>query len=509
MSIDNITDVEVRNKLDDYNGNTAVLASAGTGKTYQLVKQMEREYSAITNWQTMAAVTFTKKAAKEIENRLGFQMNNGFIGTNDAFVFSEVIKPFIYDAYGDNYKIYNLVQNFHPDNQVENYEEGLDWIMEKGIVPKYRNNSINFGFELALNILKKSEACRNYFTAKYYKIFVDEYQDCDNQMHEFFKYLNSLGVLLFVVGDTKQAIYSFRGGNDRCLQELSNKPNFKKFELTHNFRSNVFVQNYANLMTKGLEHYYLEQEDKNNYIKYYQSEFCCEDTASKIISWVGTKECCILVRTNQVGSDMQKIIEKLRGDFLFLQDPKLEDSRYESESIYLARNCARYLYNDNFNEYVFINELIGDFKYTIIKKHLSSLRKYYNKLEYNEMVGVASELYKEVGIEISEIQNREIELFIEAMTNGVNNNYYNSEKIKRKIMTIHSSKGLQFQKVVIDGSAFLISDLENPDSDGYKLHYVATTRAKEQVLMVMPPQYYDYYCDRIKNINREIAVEIN
>lgn len=55
---------------------------------------------------------------------------------------------------------------------------------------------------MAQEIVENSSACRLYLQAKYFKIYIDEYQDCDKSMHKFFMYLcDELNIETFVVGD--------------------------------------------------------------------------------------------------------------------------------------------------------------------------------------------------------------------------------------------------------------------------------------------------------------------
>ena len=50
--------------------------------------------------------------------------------------------------------------------------------------------------------MENSTACRLYLQAKYFKIYIDEYQDCDKSMHKLFMYLcDALKIETFVVGD--------------------------------------------------------------------------------------------------------------------------------------------------------------------------------------------------------------------------------------------------------------------------------------------------------------------
>ena len=55
--------------------------------------------------KSIAAITFTIKAATEIKERLTIDTSNHFIGTNNSFAIEEIIKPFMRDVYGREYKL--------------------------------------------------------------------------------------------------------------------------------------------------------------------------------------------------------------------------------------------------------------------------------------------------------------------------------------------------------------------------------------------------------------------
>ena len=55
--------------------------------------------------------------------------------------------------------------------------------------------------------------------AKYYRIYIDEYQDSDRDMHNLFMYIcKKLEIPLFIVGDLKQSIYGWRGDTLKDLE---------------------------------------------------------------------------------------------------------------------------------------------------------------------------------------------------------------------------------------------------------------------------------------------------
>jgi len=209
-----ISDKLVRDEILEMQGNVVISASAGTGKTHIIIERILRDIEKNNNYKTYAAITFTRKAAKEIKDRIGLSIGNGFIGTNDNFIIQEIIQPFIRDAYGDEYNK-KLTPNYSNKRASNSYDELLEIIKcsEEGYICKYSEPKKNFGFELALNILKKSNVSRRYLRSKYLRIYIDEYQDCDKDMHNLFIYLSCiLEIPLFIVGDVKQSIYEWRGG---------------------------------------------------------------------------------------------------------------------------------------------------------------------------------------------------------------------------------------------------------------------------------------------------------
>ena len=64
----NLTDTQRR--IIDTPGNLVVMASAGTGKTFTMVKKIEKEINENSDYKVIAAITFTIKAANEIKERI-------------------------------------------------------------------------------------------------------------------------------------------------------------------------------------------------------------------------------------------------------------------------------------------------------------------------------------------------------------------------------------------------------------------------------------------------------
>lgn len=206
----------IQEEIVETSGNLIVRASAGTGKTFTMVNKIAKEIDDNHTHKVIAAITFTIKAAQEIKDRLSVDISQHFIGTNNSFVIEEVIKPFMKDVYGADF---DLDMSTDYSVKVNTFEEGIEKVKNEGILCSYKDNKRNFIFDLAQIIVKRSLACRLYLQAKYFKIYIDEYQDCDESMHNFFMYLcDKLNIETFIVGDEKQSIYIWRVLIQRLLK---------------------------------------------------------------------------------------------------------------------------------------------------------------------------------------------------------------------------------------------------------------------------------------------------
>lgn len=95
----------IQKEIVETSGNLIVRASAGTGKTHTMVSKIKHDIEENHTHKVVAAITFTIKAAAEIKDRLNIDVSNHFIGTNNSFAIEEIIKPFMKDVYGKDYKL--------------------------------------------------------------------------------------------------------------------------------------------------------------------------------------------------------------------------------------------------------------------------------------------------------------------------------------------------------------------------------------------------------------------
>lgn len=472
-------DNDVREQVLNEKGNIVISASAGTGKTYTTIKRIIRDTVENTNYQTFAAITFTRKAAKEILNRLGPNRNDGFVGTNDKFIWLEIVQPFMYDVYGSEFKV-DINPDFSNENQISDFDEGIEKIRTTHKMCKYDYNTKNFAFQLALYILKNSHSARRFMKAKYYRIYIDEYQDSDVDMHNFFMYLSdNLKIPLFIVGDSKQSIYGFRGAYSEGFKSLFEKENFNNFTLWHNFRSNKAIQNYSNIFMEEVRNNYQAVEFNNEVTLYkYNNK---DDAAGYIQEWIDIeKKCTILNFSNDNAKIWSNILVDYDLEFVYIPSSPLDYSSLESEHIWIVRSIAHYTLQNRYSEYDFRDEIPmpDEYKITKLKKLLKNIVDSSEIYEnYEEKV---FKLYQYLGYpNLTDKIRKEIKELYKVVEDDKYIPTYNQDRYRLTSGTIHSSKGLEFSQVIINAGDYDFT------RNGIKyLHYVAVSRPEDRLLVI-------------------------
>ena len=458
-------------RIVESKGNIIVRASAGTGKTKTLVSKIDYELNERNDFKTIAALTFTIKATKEIRERLAVDNDNYFVGTNNAFVIEEIIKPFIRDVYGGEYDI-DITADYL--ERFNTFDEGMDTLKTKHKLGSLKDNKQNFIFQLALIILKKSRACKLYLKSKYFKIFIDEYQDCDKDMHDLFMFIcDQLGIDLFVVGDEKQSIYTWRGAYPQAFINISKKQNFTTLFLRDNYRSCLQIQNYSNLLNEDTKDLYKHIDDLSNII------LICTDSHSwldMILPYINAEDELAVLRYKK--DDAKRCAEMLTSngiDTTYICPTPIDD--IANDLIWFYRSLTEYFIIEDYSKYDLMN-IIPNFSNSnetvfAIDKYLTSISNSRNIKDI--FVTEVGKLAKYLGYEAID---RDIEKVYETINDPV---YYPSfsKNIKHISLTIHSSKGLEFNQVILFADDYNL----NNDNEIYN-HYVASTRAKNKLIIV-------------------------
>lgn len=121
---------------------------------------------------------------------------------------------------------------------------------------KYSLLKLNEGYvdfadceKLLLEKLSSDEDYRAVMSKRYKCLIIDEFQDTNAIQYEIFRKISDGGRNLFFVGDVKQAIYGFRGGDSTIMARLCRgAEGFVVKPLNSNFRSRKEVINSVNAM---------------------------------------------------------------------------------------------------------------------------------------------------------------------------------------------------------------------------------------------------------------------
>ena len=305
---------ESQREAVEYNeGPSLVIAGAGSGKTRVLTYKIAYLVHLGLVPQSILALTFTNKAAREMKERIAAITGDQtarrlWMGTFHS-IFSRILR---YEAehigYPSNFTIYDttdsksllkaIIKEMQLDDKVyrlgmvqsrisnaknalvtwKAYEQSKELMQHdidskvpllREIYKRYQNRCQQAGamdFDdllLQTNILFRDhpqvlEKYRSFFEF----VLVDEYQDTNFAQHLIVQRLCEQHRRICVVGDDAQSIYSFRGANiDNILQFKNQYPGCRIFKLERNYRSTQNIVNAAN----SLIHKNKEQIHKNVY----------------------------------------------------------------------------------------------------------------------------------------------------------------------------------------------------------------------------------------------------
>ncbi len=464
----NLTDIQ--KKIIDTPGNLVVMASAGTGKTFTMVQKIEKEIKENNNYKVVAAITFTIKAANEIKERINLDIRDHFIGTNNSFVINEIIKPFLKDICGEDY---NIEMDTDYSTKINNFAEGMQNLKKLKILTSYRDNKKNFIFELALKILQESKACKLYLQSKYFKIYIDEYQDCDKDMHNLFMYLcDELKIDTFIVGDDKQSIYMWRGAYPEAFKSIKKKPNFNSIFMAENFRSCQQIQNYSNLLCEETRDLYKNIDNLENII------LVNTDTlkwCSDILNYIDVSKKCALLRFRNDDAKNGAEILTING-IETVNIPTIPIADITTEVSWLYNAIAKFFILEKYSEYDLITEIPNGESPNLskIKKVLKDILENKNNYDmFKEKVKNISQYFGYIS------DDKHIEKLYKTITEEIYHSAFKVEEYKNISITFHSSKGLEYDQVIVFAKDYDLNDI----SSIYN-HYVAVTRAKSKLIIV-------------------------
>lgn len=262
-------------------GALMIIAGPGTGKTRTLTHKIAHLIEAGADVDRMLAVTFTNKAAREMQERLGSLVGASrrlpFVGTFHGLglrimrhLKSERILTVIDEMQrrslvGDAMRIADVAEAkagvrrkalmdwiVAAKQQMQTAAENLDTICpddQKAVFKKVYtayeqllaiNHLVDFEDLIFRSVqrLRSDPQVRDRYLNRFDQIFIDEYQDINTGQYELIRMLVGDHACLTVIGDPDQSIYGFRGSDTRCFKWfLNDYPDAGTIYLRRNYRS--------------------------------------------------------------------------------------------------------------------------------------------------------------------------------------------------------------------------------------------------------------------------------
>lgn len=282
-------------------GALLVLAGPGSGKTRVITRRIARLLEQGIGAHEVLAITFTNKAAGEMEERVaklipgrkvwvstfhrfcarllrhhgqgvGLQQNFTILDTTDQrTVLKQVLGEIDQDA--SNVPVGQIAarisraknQLIAPEIFSQQIEEGTGTFLDRCVAQTYasyqrallRSNAVDFD-DLLMHVallLRDNPQLRSHLDRRHRFILVDEYQDTNLAQYQIVRALSVDHPNLCVTGDPDQSIYGWRGADiENILRFEQDFPGARIVRLEENFRSTPAILQGADSLIRHNVH---------------------------------------------------------------------------------------------------------------------------------------------------------------------------------------------------------------------------------------------------------------
>ena len=289
---------EQRRAVEAMDGPVLIIAGAGSGKTRVLTSRVAYMLASGVDPSTILALTFTRKAANEMKERISLLVGRekarrvvagtfhsvfvrflreyaGFLGYPEQFT--------IYDTSDSTAAVKHCIKELGLDDKTYKPREVLSRISgaKNNLVTeeayrcrqdlltadsrsrkpeihkiyslyqrKLKESGVMDFDDILVNmniLLRDNPEALDALSRRFAYILVDEYQDTNYSQYIIVRKLSSLRRNICVVGDDSQSIYAFRGAQIQNIFNFSKDfPQAKLFRLESNYRSTSTIVDAAN-----------------------------------------------------------------------------------------------------------------------------------------------------------------------------------------------------------------------------------------------------------------------
>lgn len=455
-----------KSAVENSNNQLLIVAGPGSGKTTVLTQRIaylinEKNVPA----QDSLAITFTRRAAQEMRERLSVLIPHK-AGLINIHTFHSLCLSIL----KDNCTLAGLDEDFQVISEQE----------KKLYSENDSDNMLEFDdlITLTVKLFTENPDIVQKYKQRYKYLSVDEYQDIDENQYKLIRFLADDNGNICAIGDPNQAIYGFRGGSAEFFNNFkTDYKNVQIINLKNNYRSTGCIVNASNQVidTFNIVSQYDRPHEKITIHTAPTDKAEAEFVVSSIEKIIGGhsffsidserssgncedysfSDFAILYRTS---SQLKPIIEalqrsgmpyvKLSDDLLCSKKPilKLLKSLNDTDTVSQQLEKSENDFKDEIEDYI---------------------------LKYLKKLALKHETRKEFIHEVSIIKESDT---IDERADRIS------------LMTLHSSKGLEYNCVFIVGLENGIMPLhkaQTPEEieEERRLLYVGMTRAKQKLFL--------------------------
>lgn len=220
--------------------NLALTAGPGAGKTEMLAQRADflLRTGACRYPKRILAISFKVDASQNLKARVRKRCGPELAARFDSHTFHAFAKRII-----DRFRLVLTGQDaLDPDYSIGKHRVQKRSITFDDMVP------------LAVQIVESSQIARNAIRQTYSHVFLDEFQDCTNPQYELIKAcFQDTTVRLTAVGDTKQRIMGWAGALEGIFESYAEDFNAHPLNLYQNFRSEPRLRRMQNAMVRVMD----------------------------------------------------------------------------------------------------------------------------------------------------------------------------------------------------------------------------------------------------------------
>ncbi len=487
----------------------ALTAGPGAGKTEMLAQRADflLRTGSCRYPKRILAISFKVDASSNLKERVKRRCGAELSSRFDSYTFHAFAK--------------RIIDRFRP---ILTGDEALEPGFTIG--PKILHKQIDFTdlVPLAIKILKGSPVARNALRQTYTDVFLDEFQDCTNYQYELIKVaFQSTDIRLTAVGDTKQKIMGWAGALDGIFEAFKEDFQAVPLNMYRNFRSQPKLLRLQNEIVKILDPPSVMPEEQiageEGHIQVHPFQNCQEEAdylSEQIQRWINEEnvppsEIAVLIK-NQPELYAMRLMVALRDrgipyrneqqlqditvepaarlivDFLLSTFGKQEPSAWvrlmeklvpftddDDEKGELVQNWQRFILEEK--KAINQNPIVpGN------PKRWDCLKRFIEKVGFQELMSLSHDY--ETESRLREVLNDTCSQIDQLMSTGLDlqaslKRFEDDQAVR--ILTVHKSKGLEFDSVVLLGVE-TESYWGNPD-ENLCAFFVGVSRAKRRLLL--------------------------